>query len=434
MSAQRISPQTTKAQTKQQQHLDTLQTLINTILIETGKALRSANSRGAKSISHDNDRLQMYMPKAISTFHGALDELESDIVRAKAVIARDLRALRKREEELRNPVAQPSESAAVATGQETVDSAQAGTGARDGGLEQHDNIVKTEEVDEQAKDQQVKREASNTAVQVGDSQTKPEAVDQVQDQPKAEAPQTAEKPQDEVKQSIEQPADGSTQPAEAPAAEGQKDDKGQDVPSKEMEGTLDTNDDMNYESLFDPKSAHDDHPDLNFDDFDFGTDNAAADGQDQGQDYSMQNDGHIDLSTFGEPSDNQFGNDDGSSMLQGLESYANQVPEESGDINMLDTTTNAGANTAGDGEIINLDGGEDGVGMSGADLDLAMGLGGNETSFDDLLDGMDFEGGDDTTGLENHEFDDAWAAGLCYSTDWEMGMPRDMARAGGQDI
>jgi hypothetical protein len=100
MSAQRPSPQTTKAQKKQQQHLDTLKTLINTIvsppplpsgkqhilippaqLIETGKALRSANSRGAKSISHDNDRLQMYMPKAISTFHGALDELESDIVR-----------------------------------------------------------------------------------------------------------------------------------------------------------------------------------------------------------------------------------------------------------------------------------------------------------------------------------------------------------------
>lgn len=50
-------------------------------LIETGKALRSANMRGAKTISHDNDRLQMYMPKAITSFHSALDELESDIVR-----------------------------------------------------------------------------------------------------------------------------------------------------------------------------------------------------------------------------------------------------------------------------------------------------------------------------------------------------------------
>lgn len=37
--------------------------------------------KGAKTISHDNDRLQMYMPKAITSFHGALDELESDIVR-----------------------------------------------------------------------------------------------------------------------------------------------------------------------------------------------------------------------------------------------------------------------------------------------------------------------------------------------------------------
>jgi hypothetical protein len=329
-------------------------------------------------------------------------------VRAKAVIARDLRALRKREEELRNPVVK---EAVVGTEEEVVDGAQGGMTTGGEGLEQQDSTVKIEETGDASKDQQVKREASDTVAQVGDSQTKPEtsdAVDLVQEQPKADVPQAAEKSQDEVKQSIEQPGDASTQPAEASAAEGQKDDKGQDVPSKEMEGTLDTNDDMNYESLFDPKSAHDDHPDLNFDDFDFGTDNAAADGQDQGQDYSMQNDGPIDLSTFGEPSDNQFGNDDGSSMLQGLETYANQVPEESGDINMLDTTNTGGANTTGDGEIINLDGGEDGVGMSGADLDLAMGLGGNETSFDDLLDGMDFEGGDDTTGLENHEFDDAY--------------------------
>jgi hypothetical protein len=104
MSAPRPgAQQPAKLQSKQQQHLDTLQNLINNIvrapprrnlcgesliltgppkqLIETGKALRSANMKGAKTISHDNDRLQMYMPKAITSFHGALDELESDIVR-----------------------------------------------------------------------------------------------------------------------------------------------------------------------------------------------------------------------------------------------------------------------------------------------------------------------------------------------------------------
>lgn len=297
--------------------------------------------------------------------------------------------------------------------QETIDGAQAAITTQDGGILEPANTVKTEEVGDsvQAKDNKVKTEPSDTAVQVGDSQTKKETldmVDLVQEQPKADLLQTSDKLQDEVKPSIEQPGE-STQPAEVSAAGGQQVDKLQDAPSKELEPleTLDTNDDMTYESLFGPKSVHDDHPDLNFDDFDFGTDTAAADqGDNQGQDYSMQNDGHIDLSTFGEPTDQPFGNDDGSSMLQGLESYANQVPEESGDINMLDTA-NSGGNAGGDGEIINLDG-EDGVGMSGADLDLAMGIGGNETNFDDLLDGLDFEGGDDTTGLENQEFDDAY--------------------------
>ncbi|KFZ07258.1 hypothetical protein V501_06619 [Pseudogymnoascus sp. VKM F-4519 (FW-2642)] len=368
-------------------------------LIETGKALRSANMKGAKTIAQDNDRLQMYMPKAITSFHGALDELESDIVRAKAVIARDLREVRRREEELRNPVAKPIE---VDTTQGIVDDAQGGMATRDGGGLEQPAHIKTEEAREmQAMDQQVKPEPLATDVQVGD-QTKQEALDTMdlfEEQPKADLPQVSEKPpQDEVKQSIELP--------EASAADVQQADKLQDVPTKELEplDTLDTNDDMTYESLFGPKSAHDDHPDLNFDDFDFGTDNAAG-GENQDQDYSMQNDGHIDLSTFGEASDQPFG-DDGSSMLQGLESYANQVPEESGDINMLDTT-NTGGNAGGDGEIINLDG-EDGIGMSGADLDLAMDIGGNETNFDDLLDGLDFDGGDDTTGLENQEFDDAY--------------------------
>lgn len=307
---------------------------------------------------------------------------------------------------MRNPVAQPSESVALATAQETVDE----TATRGEGVLEQPSIVKTEEARDtgmQAKDQQVKPEPLDTAVQVGDGQAKNDTagmVDLVQEQPKADL-QIPEKPQNEIKPSIEQPGDTGTQPA----ADGQQADKLQDGTTKDLEplDTLDTNDDMTYESLFGAKSANDDNQDLNLYDFDFGTDNAAADGQDQGQDFSMQNDGHIDLSTFGETTDQPFGNDDGSSMLQGLESYANQVPEEGGDINMLDTANTGGNAGADGGGIINLDGG-DGVGMSSADLDLALDIGGNETNFDDLLDGLDFEGGDDTAGLENQEFDDAY--------------------------
>ena len=318
--------------------------------------------------------------------------------------------LRKREEEERNPVVVPSVGV-VGDMEGMIDAGQAGAASAES-LFEHPADIKIEEgrdIPVQG-DQEVKPEPVDTAVPVGE-QIKQYALDTVgmaQEQPKVDLQQTSEKLQDEVKPSIEQPGDMGTQLAEAPAADGQQGDKLPDAESKELQPleTLDTTDDMTYESLFGPKSAHDDHPDLNFDDFDFGTDNAADQGENQGQDYSMENDGHIDLSTFGETTDQPFGNDDGSSMLQGLESYANQVPEESGDINMLGTT-NAGGNSGGDAEIINLDA-EDGVGMSGADLDLAMGIGGNETNFDELLDSLDFDGGEDTTGLDNQEFNDAY--------------------------
>jgi hypothetical protein len=336
-------------------------------------------------------------------------------VRARAVIARDLRELRAEEEKLQNPVPQPSENVAIATTQEKIDSTPAERSTRDEGLVgQPTDIIKTEDAHDtvvRANDHQMKHESLDTAVQAKDHQMKHEpsdTVDLVQEQPNAEALQNSQKLQDEIKQNI---ADTSTLPAEIVAADGQETDKSQEAPNGDLEApdALETNDDMTYESLFGPESAHDDHPDLNFDDFDFGAGNTAADhNQDQGQDYT-QNDGQIDLSTFGEHSDQQYGNDDESSMLQGLESYANQVPEDSGDIIMLDAASSAG-NGDSEGEAIHVDGGEnDNVGMSGADLDLAMGLGGNETNFDDLLDGLDFEGGgDDQTGLENQEFDDAY--------------------------
>ena len=66
-------------------------------------------------------------------------------MRAKAVIARDLRELRKREE-LRNPVAHPSESVAVAMEQGKIDGAQAEAATRDENiLGEPANIVKTED-------------------------------------------------------------------------------------------------------------------------------------------------------------------------------------------------------------------------------------------------------------------------------------------------
>ncbi|KAL3423205.1 hypothetical protein PVAG01_04952 [Phlyctema vagabunda] len=75
-------------------HLDVLQSMINGILIETGRALRPIDKDGSRTLAPTNARLQSTLPSAVENFHQALDELESDIVRAKAVLGRDLAQIR----------------------------------------------------------------------------------------------------------------------------------------------------------------------------------------------------------------------------------------------------------------------------------------------------------------------------------------------------
>jgi hypothetical protein len=53
-------------------------------LIETGRALRSSDKEGGRSFASASTRLRSFMPGAVENFHQALDELESDIVRASA--------------------------------------------------------------------------------------------------------------------------------------------------------------------------------------------------------------------------------------------------------------------------------------------------------------------------------------------------------------
>ncbi len=83
---------------RHQQPLTTLQSMVNGVvrgpaysqsnmmlnlclqLIETGKALRAANQKGAKTIGHTHTGLQASIPATLESFHLALDELEIDIV------------------------------------------------------------------------------------------------------------------------------------------------------------------------------------------------------------------------------------------------------------------------------------------------------------------------------------------------------------------
>lgn len=146
-----------------------------------------------------------------------------------------------------------------------------------------------------------------------------------------------------------------------------------------------------FDSMFDIGTAGD--TDLNFDDFDFNTGHET-------HDYD-QNDQDLDLSSFGnqEPSNK---NDDVSTLLQGLESYGDGNGAE--DFNPPELSNNATTNQVG-GIQDGLSTADD-YGLSGGDLDMAMGIGNNDSTFDDLLEGMnmDFEG--DASG----EFDDAFFA------------------------
>ncbi|KAG5939021.1 hypothetical protein E4U53_007904 [Claviceps sorghi] len=81
------------ASAKAKDPLDALQSLVNDVLIQTGKALRASrrDSHGNLPPTH----MQAKLPDTISAFHSALDSLEHDIIRAKSVILRDINKIKK---------------------------------------------------------------------------------------------------------------------------------------------------------------------------------------------------------------------------------------------------------------------------------------------------------------------------------------------------
>lgn len=113
--------------------------------------------------------------------------------------------------------------------------------------------------------------------------------------------------------------------------------------------------------------------------------------------------GDLDLSSFGDPVHNS--NDEVNDMLKGFDGFA--AADSSNDFSMMDlgnTSTSNAMDTSGGKE-------QDDFGMSGGDLDMALGLENNESTFDDLLDGIDFGDGVDNSGqdlMEHGEFDDAF--------------------------
>lgn len=53
----------------------------STQLVQTGKALRASRKDGSKNVVSGGTALRTKMPETMTTFHYALDDLESEIVR-----------------------------------------------------------------------------------------------------------------------------------------------------------------------------------------------------------------------------------------------------------------------------------------------------------------------------------------------------------------
>ncbi|ETS79954.1 hypothetical protein PFICI_07483 [Pestalotiopsis fici W106-1] len=84
--------------------LDVLQAMFREALVQTGKAIKASQKDGTRNGASAGVALRTKMPETMKTYHYALDDIESEITRAKAVLLRDLQKL----QAARAPVVVPS--------------------------------------------------------------------------------------------------------------------------------------------------------------------------------------------------------------------------------------------------------------------------------------------------------------------------------------
>ncbi|KAL7941959.1 hypothetical protein V8C42DRAFT_333167 [Trichoderma barbatum] len=80
--------------------LDALQSLINDVLVQTGKALRASRRDSQGNLTHAYGPSQSKLPDTIDHFHNALSELEREIIGAKSVLLRDYNELQEKKKKL----------------------------------------------------------------------------------------------------------------------------------------------------------------------------------------------------------------------------------------------------------------------------------------------------------------------------------------------
>ncbi|KAI9716246.1 MAG: hypothetical protein M1812_005471 [Candelaria pacifica] len=74
--------------------LETLSAMVNLILVQTGKIFKDPTKCNSKNLVHTNAQMKQVIPSALNRFHEALDDIEIEILIAKATMERDLAAVR----------------------------------------------------------------------------------------------------------------------------------------------------------------------------------------------------------------------------------------------------------------------------------------------------------------------------------------------------
>ncbi|KAL6862059.1 hypothetical protein J3F83DRAFT_221658 [Trichoderma novae-zelandiae] len=80
--------------------LDALQSLINDVLVQTGKALRASRRDSQGNLTYAYGPTQAKLPETIEQFHMTLNELESEILIAKSALLRDYNELKEKKRQI----------------------------------------------------------------------------------------------------------------------------------------------------------------------------------------------------------------------------------------------------------------------------------------------------------------------------------------------
>ncbi|KAH7342674.1 hypothetical protein BKA65DRAFT_295633 [Rhexocercosporidium sp. MPI-PUGE-AT-0058] len=326
--------------------LDVLQSMINAILIETGKALRPSNKDGGRTLATVNTRLRTIIPSAAENFHMALDDLECDIIRAKSVLLRDLDELRAKRIALENP---------VPILEEVIEQEPAETNTSNGNTILDDDLY------------------NSPVTTVKEERRTKSPEKQTPNEPKPLIPESGTEIATHTSEDVKVPPQGPTPPASSNDASLETKPIGLGINTEgapALEGDLQNS---SVNSLFEMADNENGDSALNFDDMDFSLDTT------QNQDTSQTQNDEFDLSNFGNPNPNQ------------TNTNTNTVEQ-----NKLGDDLFAMAQEMNGGD--------------GMDLDLDMGMAGAEDSaFDDMFFvGGDDDGMSGGGEIQHGEFDKAF--------------------------